>query len=228
MIDTTPTPGTFNFFDAHVYLTGDPERRVGYRDETREKISRAKWKPLSKFRKLGPNGQPARRLLHINGRNYKVSRVVWSLHHRKDIPEDMEVDHIDRDPLNNDPSNLRLVNRSRNTRNQSKCRTYGGVTPSSQFRGVSWDSQRGKWKTEIQIGGTLKFIGRFTHERGAAKAYQAVVACLRPLEDPMSHFGIDAPLDITQLLLGTDPECPGFDIDRVLARITAETDQLAV
>ncbi len=41
----------------------------------------------------------------------------------------------------------------------------------SQYRGVCWDSQRHKWMTYIKHKGKNIFLGRFTSEENAAKAY---------------------------------------------------------
>ena len=53
-----------------------------------------------------------------NGRhkNYYVHRLVYMAHFGI-IPDDMMIDHIDRNPLNNDINNLRLSSRSLNCRN---------------------------------------------------------------------------------------------------------------
>lgn len=72
------------------------------------------------------------------------------------------VDHINHDTLDNRRSNLRLCNLSQNTQNMTKSR--GG----SQYLGVCWDKERGKWKAEIRFDGVRTQVGRFDDEAEAA------------------------------------------------------------
>ncbi len=55
----------------------------------------------------------------INGKMYLIHRVIYEMLHGK-IPEGKQVDHIDGDPSNNSPSNLRLVSQPENQRNMKK------------------------------------------------------------------------------------------------------------
>lgn len=45
----------------------------------------------------------------------------------------------------------------------------------SDFRGVHYDTKAKKWKVQIQVNKTKKFIGRFYFEIDAARAYDAYV-----------------------------------------------------
>jgi hypothetical protein len=54
----------------------------------------------------------------VNNKTYKVHRIIWEIHFGP-IPEGMQIDHIDRNSLNNKVSNLRLVSSKLNSRNQS-------------------------------------------------------------------------------------------------------------
>lgn len=49
------------------------------------------------------------------------------------------------------------------------------ASKSSQYRGVHFDAPSGKWKVQIQVNSAKKFIGRFTTEEDAARAYDAYV-----------------------------------------------------
>jgi hypothetical protein len=52
----------------------------------------------------------------ISGRQKGLHRIIWEMH-RGPIPDGMVIDHIDRDPLNNELANLRLASRSENSCN---------------------------------------------------------------------------------------------------------------
>jgi hypothetical protein len=81
-------------------------------------------------------------------------------------PQDGEIDHIDGDKLNNQKSNLRIVNRSQNNYNAKPRKNA-----SSKFKGVVWIKTRSRWQANIQIDGRVKYLGMFTDEIEAAKAY---------------------------------------------------------
>jgi len=44
---------------------------------------------------------------------------------------------------------------------------------SSAYRGVNWDKRKGKWKTQLALGGKKKHLGHFEDEEDAARAYDA-------------------------------------------------------
>lgn len=79
----------------------------------------------------------------------------------------VSVDHIDGNPLNNSRANLRLCSHAENCQNAHSIR----IGSSSKFKGVSWDKRRKKWQASIGIDGKLKFLGYFSIEQGAARAY---------------------------------------------------------
>ena len=76
---------------------------------------------------------------------------------------DMEVDHTNRDPLDNRKQNLRCVSHARNRQNTGACR---GST--SKYRGVSYSRTRGRWLAQAQLNGVRIFLGRFGQEQDAA------------------------------------------------------------
>lgn len=84
-------------------------------------------------------------------------------------PPGIEVDHANRDRLDNRRSNLRLATRRQQTANQS-IRSNN----SSGFRGVSMNRKRGKWQAHIRIHGKSVSLGAaFTSPDEAARAYDA-------------------------------------------------------
>lgn len=76
-------------------------------------------------------------------------------------------DHIDRDPFNNQKSNLRQCNYSQNAGNQ-KINKAGRT---SKYRGVFLNRRDGTWRAVIRRNGKIKCIGTFKSEELAAKHY---------------------------------------------------------
>jgi len=77
-----------------------------------------------------------------------------------------EIDHIDRNTLNNQKENLRVVNKAQNQMN-SKSRN-GSV---SKFKGVGWHKRDKKWTAKICLNYKTRWLGYFNNEIDAAKAY---------------------------------------------------------
>ncbi|KAI8466682.1 MAG: hypothetical protein J3K34DRAFT_524377 [Monoraphidium minutum] len=70
--------------------------------------------------------------------------------------------------------------------------------PESTFRGVSWDMQKGMWRSRIYVGNKQMSVGRFTCEVEAAQAYDCAALLIRAAgaggkrADPRLNFGADA------------------------------------
>ena len=97
----------------------------------------------------------------------KVSKVI--LMHRFLLnlnDSNLRGDHIDRDGLNNQKHNLRVVTASQNNAN----RAASGV---SKYLGVYWEPKRSKWVASITANKKIKRLGRFTNEWEAALAYNS-------------------------------------------------------
>ena len=89
-----------------------------------------------------------------------IMRMHWEVMKAKGI------DHIDRDGLNNQRSNLRLCTNSENHMNTRKC-----PNKSSIYKGVSFLKNAGKWRASIMINGKTIDLGLFVYEVDAARAY---------------------------------------------------------
>lgn len=83
-------------------------------------------------------------------------------------PKDMYTDHANGDGLDNRRANLRTCSSAENQHNK-RPRANG----TSRFKGVDWDKGCRKWRARIKLGGVLIYLGRFTCESDAAKAYDA-------------------------------------------------------
>lgn len=101
----------------------------------------------------------------IDGKGKTVSMTLHRLIMRPQ--QGMEVDHRDHDGLNCQRSNMRVCTHSQNIANERKCER----PRTSQYKGVYWNMERKKWRTEIRINGTKQWLGYFTSEIEAAKAY---------------------------------------------------------
>jgi hypothetical protein len=77
-----------------------------------------------------------------------------------------QVDHLDRNGLDNQRENLRLATPRMNRHNMRK-----QDCTSSKYRGVSWYKRHSKWKARIQDCGKHHWLGYFDSEEAAAKAY---------------------------------------------------------
>jgi len=75
------------------------------------------------------------------------------------------MDKLDRNPSNNNKSNLRRVTASQNSQNKTK-----RLGTTSQYIGVSFIKAKGKWKACIHVNGITRHIGLFDEEKTAALA----------------------------------------------------------
>lgn len=110
-----------------------------------------------------------------NGCTVYAVRTVWRNGRKRTIPmhrvilnapKNMQVDHINRDGLDNRKVNLRLVTPQQNTWNRKR-----SDPGRSLYKGVSWSKRNSKWQVHIQINGTRKYLGYFDNEISAARAY---------------------------------------------------------
>ena len=85
------------------------------------------------------------------------------------------IDHINRNPLDNRRSNLRLCDKRTNSYNRGPT-----VKNLSGLKGVYWDAKYKKWRAQIKINGKQTYLGGFTSDTEAARAYN---------EAALKHFG---------------------------------------
>jgi hypothetical protein len=96
-----------------------------------------------------------------------MHREIWEMVNGA-IPVGMEIDHINRDKLDNRLENLRVCTRSQNTMNRIKLESK-----SSRFKGVVFRPSRGKYEAKIRKNGEEIYLGIFKSEIDAAQAYDA-------------------------------------------------------
>lgn len=110
--------------------------------------------------------------IKFNSDCYLVSRVVFFLSTKHD-PGELEIDHIDKNPLNNNIENLRLADRSQQGHNR---RMF--TSNSSGARGVSWITSAQKWRAQLRINKKLIVLGDYDCKLEAALAYNSAVVNL--------------------------------------------------
>lgn len=125
-------------------------------DEDYERLSQYKWC----YTALGY----ARRQDYSTGRQITVllHRQVMGLEHG----DPRQVDHINRDRLDNRKANLRLASQRVNTHNRP-----GWTGRTSRYKGVCWNGT--KWQAGIKVNGKSYHLGMFDSEWEAAEAYNA-------------------------------------------------------
>jgi len=85
--------------------------------------------------------------IKLNQKVYRLHRLIW-LWHGRNLSE--QLDHIDRNPLNNKIENLREATRSTNQWNTSK-----------SDGGVSFHKASNKWRARIKIHNKEIYLGVF-------------------------------------------------------------------
>ena len=81
-------------------------------------------------------------------------------------PDDLLIDHINKNPLDNRRINLRICNKSQNAMN-SKIASNN----TSGFRGVKWYKPGQKWYVSIKVMRKDIYLGLFKNKKDGAIAY---------------------------------------------------------
>lgn len=82
-----------------------------------------------------------------------------------ETPKGMSTDHINRNKLDNRRSNLRTCTQRENNTNM-KLRSDN----TSGHRGVTWHKKGKRWQAQINIQGSLLYLGQYTELKDAIKA----------------------------------------------------------
>lgn len=101
----------------------------------------------------------------INYKYFRAHRVVYALYHNK--WPDYGIDHINGNPLDNRPCNLRDVPSIENSRNMKLSkRNKSGHT------GVSYIKRERRWKAHVVVKGKALHIGQYATKNEAILARQ--------------------------------------------------------
>lgn len=128
-----------------------------------ERLSKFKWQAVPY-----QNCMYARRCIRKDGKT-----ISFFMHH--EIMGNTYIDHRDGNGLNNKMDNLRECTHSQNMQNRRK-----HAPASSKFKGVQWWKAQEKWISQIAKDKKRYFLGYFTEEIDAARAYN---------EAALKHFG---------------------------------------
>lgn len=110
-------------------------------------------------------GRDARYRVGLFGAFHQAPRVIWALTHGAWPPPEMQVDHIDGNPLNNDPSNLRLACNSKNHQNQRVRRDS-----KTGLKGVHV-TRGGRYQSKIFAHNKTFHLGTYDTPEEASAAY---------------------------------------------------------
>ncbi len=133
-------------------------------DEDFDRVNQFKWyamrhgRTFYAVRDVKINGMRTAQLLH---------RVILNLPPGR-VPE---ADHRDGNGLNNCRSNLRTATHQQNNCNRRKRRYHLGKSTSSEWKGVSWHKQTGKWRAQIGGNGNTHHLGLFDSEEAAVQLH---------------------------------------------------------
>lgn len=104
--------------------------------------------------------------ISIKGSHYASHRLAW-LHYYGEWPSN-QIDHINRNKVDNSIENLRVVTGSENCRNRSVPKHYH----TSRVKGVCRRKDTGKWQVQICLADRkIKYLGVFNTEEEASAAY---------------------------------------------------------
>jgi len=130
-------------------------------DEDYEYLSQFKWQALK-----GVTTWYATRRITVAP---KQRKTVWMHREITGAPDGIDVDHQDRNGLNEQKANLQFLTRSEHVRR----RRITTSKKTSQYKGVSWYSKYQNWVAQIQVDRKGIRLGYFQTELEAARAYDA-------------------------------------------------------
>ncbi len=141
-----------------------------------EKVKNMKWRKTGHHVSSDVEGSKFQILLH---------RFILGV---SDI--NIDVDHIDRDVLNNKKANLRVCSHQENTFNCSLSKNN-----TSGFIGISWSKSRDKWEPSLFINGKRLYLGRYENIEDAVvarlKAEKEYFGEFAPQKHLFEKYGID-------------------------------------
>lgn len=125
-----------------------------------------RWRALA-GQQAGRTQSDGRVCVKLDQEMFKAHRIVYAITHGVD-PGEKQIDHIDGNPSNNAPENLRLADNSQNGANRGRT-----AANSSGFRNVTWDEQTQSWLVHVRANYKAHHIGRFKEKADAVVAAES-------------------------------------------------------
>jgi hypothetical protein len=104
----------------------------------------------------------------FNGTKIGYHNIIWVLSTGKDIPQGLDIDHINGNKLDNRIENLRVVSHRLNIQNMK-------VHRKGQLVGGTFNKRDKRYMPKIQIHSKQIYLGYFNTEQEANEAYK--IAC---------------------------------------------------
>lgn len=101
----------------------------------------------------------------FDGKLHYAHRLAWCLFNGSEPTS--YIDHVNGDKQDNSISNIREATPAQNQMNRVK-----GSNNKSGHTGVTFRSDRGKWRSQIYQNGKLIYLGLFSEKKDAANAYK--------------------------------------------------------
>lgn len=120
--------------------------------------------------RAGSNANNGYRILTFRRCHYYEHRLIWLWLYGA-IPADKVIDHINGDPSDNRPANLRLVSQMANTQNVVRKGARKAATGETLPQGVHWVAKSGRYSACIKVNYRKIHLGTFDSPGQAHAAY---------------------------------------------------------
>lgn len=132
----------FEFYDNNLYWKYRPESHFATEN---------KWELFNRKhfgKKAGTYGPRGYGKVCFDGFSYPIHKISYMIQSGKQIEINDLVDHIDRDPRNNNIENLRIVSSSQNCFNRER-----GKNNTTGVKGVDYVKRTNRWRARICVDG---------------------------------------------------------------------------
>ena len=109
--------------------------------------------------------------IKIDGKNFRIHRILYEKYHNIKIPDNLVIDHINRIKTDNRIENLRIVSRNQNGQNINQ-----RIDNTSGYKNICWFKYNKKWCVQIRVNGKKIHYGCFENIQDAIqKRDEAIV-----------------------------------------------------